>query len=437
MPPLLNALANAFLAGEPDVEQIVARASRTLGRSWPWLRPVARSFVEIYAGQTRPRRRDVIQFFRNDPIFCSAWSQRNLRVAEWLLEAPVMQPVPAASAWDLPAIGTAPALAEWLAIRPEELDWFAALKGPRCCAAHYHYTVLPKGRGASRLIEAPKPRLKDLQRRILTGVLEKIPVPSAVHGFVKGRSVRTFAAPHAGQQVVLRMDLEDFFPSIPGVRIQALFRTLGYPEAVADLLGGICTNAVPAAVWAGYRPSRETRDLYLRPHLPQGTPTSPALANLCTYRVDCRLMGLANSAGAVYTRYADDLAFSGGHAFNQCVERFFIQAAAILMEDGFSVHHRKTRIMHQGVRQYLAGLAVNREVNVLRPDFDRLKATLTNCVRLGPASQNRENHPSFRAHLQGRVAFVESINPQKGRRLRGIFERIHWPSGIEPEPHNP
>jgi hypothetical protein len=92
------------------------------------------------------------------------------------------------------------------------------------------------------------------------------------------------------------------------------------------------------------------------------------------------------------------------------------------------VHHRKTRIMRQGVRQHLAGLIANQHVNVMRTDFDRLKATLTNCVRLGPDSQNRDAHSAFRAHLEGRVGFVETINPTKGERLRAIFEQIQWPT---------
>jgi hypothetical protein len=108
------------------------------------------------------------------------------------------------------------------------------------------------------------------------------------------------------------------------------------------------------------------------------------------------------------------------------VERFATHVAAILHEEGFSVHHRKTRIMRQDVRQRLAGLVANRRMNVMRADFDRLKAILTNCVRLGPQSQNRDAHPYFRAHLEGRVGFVESVNPGKGRRLRAILDQIQW-----------
>ena len=119
--------------------------------------------------------------------------------------------------------------------------------------------------------------------------------------------------------------------------------------------------------------------------------------------------------------------FPAAEEFERCVERFSTHVAAILLEEGFTVHHRKTRIMRQGVRQHLAGLVVNQRVNVIRADFDRLKATLTNCVRHGPESQNRDAHPQFRAHLDGRVGFVESINPAKGRRLRILFEQIRWP----------
>ena len=108
------------------------------------------------------------------------------------------------------------------------------------------------------------------------------------------------------------------------------------------------------------------------------------------------------------------------------MDRFSIHVAAILLEEGFSVNHRKTRIMRQGVRQHLAGIVANERMNVARTDFDRLKATLTNCLRHGPGTQNRQVHPEFRSHLAGRVAFFESINPARGQRLRSIFEQIQW-----------
>ena len=352
-----------------------------------------------------------------------------------------MQPAHAARNWPVPKLESIGALAAWLQITPSELEWFADLKrivarmrdssysGP---LGHYNYRILAKQDGAIRLIEAPKQRLKQIQKHILSEILEKIPIHPAVHGFRRGRSIKTFAAPHVGQEVVVRMDLHEFFPSISAPRIQAMFRTAGYPEPVANLLGGLCTNAAPRALWAvqgsGLDPVRmaEARHRYAWAHLPQGAPTSPALANICAYRVDCRLTGLAEASGAVYTRYADDLAFSGGGAFVRGAERFSIHAAAILQEEGFAVHHRKTRIMRQGVRQYLGGIVVNQHLNVIRRDYDLLKSTLTNCIRHGPDSQNREAIPDFRAHLQGRIAFVQMVNPNRATRLQTLFNGIHW-----------
>jgi RNA-directed DNA polymerase len=435
---ILRALARSILAGEPTVEAIAARLSHTLGRRWRWLRPLARRYIRAHI-EPRPRHRDVIQFLLDDPGFGDAWAKysRELSVEQWLTEPESMRPTPVAEAWDLPVIESVGALADWLLLDPDELLWFADLKAlghktKRPLLRHYHYRVLAKRFGTIRMIEAPKPTLKELQRRILAEILNKIPPHPSSHGFLRGRSIKTYVIPHVGKQVVLKMDLQDFFPSITGSRIQTVFRTIGYPESVADLLGGICTNAVPGDAWSEIAGSLdplqlgEARRLYSRPHLPQGAPTSPALANVCAYRLDCRLTGLARSVGAEYTRYADDLAFSGSGEFERRIERFSVHVAAILAEEGFTVHHRKTRIMRAGVRQRLAGLVANERLNIMRADSDRLKATLTNCVRLGPATQNRENHPSFREHLEGRVGFVESVHPGKGQRLRRIFAQIVW-----------
>jgi RNA-directed DNA polymerase len=439
-PLLVAALARVFLAGVPTAEQVIVRADQMLGRRWRWLRPLAGRYIKAYDGQTRPRHREVVRFLLQDRGFKRAWSKyaHQLSISQWLTEPQQMQPVATATVWSIPAIESATALAAWLGVSPGELEWFADLKGlghgkkTRQQLRHYHYRVFAKRSGTVRLIESPKPRLKELQRLILARLLDEIPLHPAVHGFRKGRSITTFTALHVGQRVVLRMDLRDFFPSISRARVQALLRTAGYPEPVADLLGGICTNAAPRDVWDKLAfhvdppQLREIRELYAEPHLPQGAPTSPALANLCCYRMDCRLAGLARSAGAEYTRYADDLAFSGGEEFERRVNRFSTHVAAILLEEGFAANHHKTRIMRQGVRQQLTGLVVNRRMNVKRVDFDRLKATLTNCVRQGPESQNREAHPNFKEHLEGRIGFVEMVNPDKARRLRKLWEQIVW-----------
>jgi RNA-directed DNA polymerase len=436
---VISALARSLIAGEPTVEGVKARATRTLGRSWRWLQPLALRYVETFGGRTRPRHRDVIQFLLQDRGFQRARvaHRDQLSVAVWLTDPHRMQPVGAAQPWDVPDIETVGDLAHWLSLGVTELEWFADLKGlchklnnPKL--QHYRYRILPKRSGGVRLIESPKWQLKGLQRRILSSILERVPAHQSVHGFVKGRSIVTFAAPHVNQHILLRLDLENFFPAFPAARAQAFFRTLGYPEPVADLLGGICSNAAPRSIWND-RPMEidtghwgEARILYTRPHLPQGAPTSPALANVTAFRLDCRLSGLARSAGAVYTRYADDLAFSGGEEFSRVVERFSAHTAAVALEEGFSVNHHKTRIMRPGVRQSLAGIVVNDRLNLRRSDLETLEAILTNCARFGPESQNRQGLPNFRAHLDGRIGFVEMINRAKGQRLRTIFQEISF-----------
>jgi hypothetical protein len=322
--------------------------------------------VAAFDGHTRPRHRDVVRFLLSDRRFARtrAKYRREIAIAQWIAEPQIMQPVAAARAWNLPPIESVGALAQWFGLPDDELEWFADLRGlAHGRFEHYSYRVLPKRSGGVRLMESPKPRLKELQRRILAEILERIPVHPSVHGFVKGRSIATNAHPHVGQRVVLRLDLEDFFTAFPAARVQALFRTLGYPESVATRLAGICTNTAPRSV------GREARALYQHTHLPQGAPASPALPNLMSYRLDCRLAGLAKSAGAVYTRYADDLTFSGGEALARGVRRFATHAAAIALEEGFSVNHYKTRSMRQGVRQQLAGVIVNRKLAVPRNGF--------------------------------------------------------------------
>jgi hypothetical protein len=209
-------------------------------------------------------------------------------------------------------------------------------------------------------------------------------------------------------------------------------RTAGYPEAVARLLAGLCTNRVPAHVWSDRAIPLSgpglwrMRRLYAQPHLPQGAPSSPALANLAAYRLDARLAGLADSLGARYTRYADDLAFSGGADLARAARRVIARVGAIAHEEGFAVQHHKTRVMRPGVCQRVTGVVINAYPNVARDRFDVLKATLHNCVRHGPAAENRAGHPDFRAHLAGRIAHVAMLNPARGNRLQALFAQIAW-----------
>lgn len=449
MEPLVLRLAEAFLAGPWEVDGLVDRGARVLGRRYRWLRHTARRVHSMSLSQSALRRRHIAQLIAADPSFLGSWDRYNLRAQTiiWSVPPPMRPAAGAPRDWLLPDITTPGKLAEWLGLAPNELAWFAdcqsrGRKLPDGPLRHYRYRWLAKRHGEARLIEVPKRRLKLIQRELLHAVLDRMPPHPVAHGFRAGRSVKTFAEPHAGRPVVLRMDLRDFFPSVNSARVQAIFQTVGYPELVARLLAGLCTNWPPAVIFdempggcqsprAIDQPSHRSRwraeALYARPHLPQGAPTSPALANLAAFWLDCRLTALAESMGVTYTRYADDLAFSGNAALARARRRLHAQVAAIALDEGFEVNTRKTRLMRASARQRLAGVIVNQHPNVPRADFDRLKAVLCNCVRHGPQSQNRDQRTNFRAHLAGSIAYVGMLNAARGRRLRAMFDRIVWP----------
>lgn len=428
---IAEALADAVLAGSRDAAGYVERAAHVLGRKHRWIAPMCRRLFETFGTSVEERdRARIVEWIRADRGYRTAWdADRPPRIARYLLEPPRMSSRQGAlAACALPDLPTARDLADWLGLAPNELDWYAdrrgmnGSEGPLC---HYRYRWIRKSYGM-RLMEAPKPRLRDLQRKILRGILDRVPVHFAAHGFCRGKSCRTFAEPHVGRVVVLRMDLRDFFPGIPSSRIHALFGMLGYPAGVARLLTALCTNVVPMTVARSGAGSWQSAKQFGLPHLPQGAPTSPALANLCALHLDFRLDELARTVEGQYTRYADDLAISGGETLRRRVGAVSSLVAKIAAEEGFAVNHRKTRSMHRCERQMLAGVVVNERPNVCREDFDRLKAMLTNCVRHGPASQNRDGVPDYAARLAGRIAHVASLNPARGVKLRHLFDRIEW-----------
>lgn len=441
---LALSLADAMLAGPPAIRSATARCVRVLGAKYGWVAPLAGSMIESFGTVWHSNaRRELALAIRHSPHFREAWLAKEpprLRVVA--LQPPHMAPAPVqlqgCSLPDLPAVGE---IAAWLKLDPRELEWFAGMRGPHCASdnerlRHYTYHWIEKRSGGHRLLEVPKSRLKRLQQRLLHELLEYVPPHECAHGFRPRHSCLTNALPHVGQAVVVRFDLEDFFLTVGGARVVALFRTLGYPEGAARALAGLCTNRVPARVLDVRDPARYECELpqvgwreakrFQSPHLPQGAPTSPALANLCAFKFDLRLQALAESWGGRYTRYADDLTISGGTQLTRAADQLEARVGAIALEEGFRINHRKTRVMRGSARQMVTGIVVNDRPNLKRGEFDRLKATLHNCATKGPQHQNRIGATSLRAHLAGRIAQLAAIHPGRGRRLKLVFDRIAW-----------
>ena len=360
---------------------------------------------------------------------------KNPRSVQPVLKHPKFAAAPRFSHLAVPRLATLGDLAKWLRLPIEQLDWLADARRQHGSTdipilQHYRYAFAPKKTGAPRLIEAPKPRLLAIQRRILHEILDLLPVHDSAHGFVPGRSCVSAAQVHAGENIVVTADLKDFFLNTRLARVHHIFRSLGYPWAVARVLTGLCSSCTPRSVFSRLPAARRhdwlTQKIYQSPHLPQGAPTSPALANLAAWRLDVRVLGLARNFGASYTRYADDLAFSGDLDFAAKIKSFLAGVEDIARSEGFVLNTRKTRIMRRAGCQRVTGLVVNDHINVPRSIYDGLKATLHNCRRHGPVSENRMGLRDFRAHLNGKVTWVEHVNPVRGQRLRRMFEEIKW-----------
>lgn len=432
-----DALARAFLAGEWDPPAMARRGSGALGGDRRrWLLHLALAVRHEYPDAPRDRPRELARFVEACPPLTDTFGRARAarrplpRVTRWFTAETAM--APSAPGWRVAPLGTVGDISDLLGLTPGRLAWFADNRGLERTVAgerlrHYRYRWAGKGGGGHRLIEEPKTLLKHIQRVILREVLDGIPPHPAAHGFRRGRSVLTHASAHTGADVVVRFDLEDFFPSVPAGRVFGLFRAAGYPEAVAHTLTGLVTNVVPAEVWRSAPAAAAGGDVNAHhrlgrhlatPHLPQGAPSSPALANLAAFGLDRRLAGLAATLGASYSRYADDLAFSGGRELHRRMQAITALVATIARDEGFRLNPAKTSCRPSSQRQLLAGV-VNQHPNVARPDYDRLKATVHHAARTGGAGHDR-------ASLAGRIAWVEHVHPARGARLRAEFAAIRW-----------
>lgn len=337
------------------------------------------------------------------------------------LKSPVMAPIAAFADLDVPQLPTLSALADWLMLPAARLAYLADIHARyedhgETSINHYHYILQRKKTNGIRVIEAPKQVLKSLQRQILRGILDKIPSHGDTFGFVKGRNCLDAAARHTGEKVVICFDLQDFFPSIGSGRIFGLFRCLGYPINVARHLTALCTTTTPPRILERLSPGERLG--YRSPHLPQGSPASPSLANQVAFTLDRRLSALARRIGANYSRYADDLSFSGD---KHIVGTLLQVVPQILRKEGFRVNSAKTRVMAHTSRQLVTGVVVNRHLNVSRACFDQLKAVIHAC---GKAGDTRLMDRNFRASLVGQIDWVQAVNPRRGQKLRSLLSDV-------------
>lgn len=292
----------------------------------------------------------------------------------------------------LPLLAGRAELLQELQISDKELDWF--IKHP-----DWHYTVksIPKKSGGTRVIYAPKKRMKRIQRWILSEILSKARVEDPAHGFIEGRSIMTNAPPHTGKELIVNVDLENFFDSVKLWRVYGAFRSFGYSGELSRIFARLCC---------------------VRGALRQGLPTSPALTNIVCAMLDRRLKGLAVKFGCTYTRYADDMTFSGDLKFKASLSRFIPILKKIIRAEKFRINWEKIRITRKGSQQKVTGLVVNDKVNIPREKMRLWRAVMHNCKTKGMESQNREGRKHFAAYLKGLVSFAAQAAPAKAARMK-------------------
>ncbi|MCD4675709.1 MAG: retron St85 family RNA-directed DNA polymerase [Desulfobacula sp.] len=267
----------------------------------------------------------------------------------------------------------------------------------------YSTFKLPKKNRGFRLIDAPSKDMKIVQRWILDNILYKLNVGEYAHGFVPGKSIATNASIHVAQDLVLGIDLKDFFPSITLGRVIGLFRGIGYNEEIAHALGELCTFN-----WK----------------LPQGAPTSPMISNLIAWNIDIKLSGFCKKRNLNYSRYADDITISGGKRLPKYKTLIFRK----IEEEGFSINWEKVRLHDRGSSQRVTGLVVNDKVTLGRKKKKTLRAIVHNIVKNGPETENRENEPFFKEKIFGQLAFAKMIEPDFADSLLDSLKHVDWNS---------
>lgn len=272
-------------------------------------------------------------------------------------------------------------------------------------AAHYTSFRIAKRRGGSRLIEAPSTVLKHVQRYVRRHITSTMEAPDCVHGFRSGRSIATNARPHVGTDLVVKYDLRDFFGSVSADRVLATFRRLGYAHEVAQMLTSLCT---------------------LRGSLPQGAPTSPDLANAAAVRMDHRLAALAAAREFTYTRYADDLTFSGSGieapASRRAIEH-------IIRDSGFRPNAAKTAHLSQATRQRVTGIVVNARLNWPRDTRRWLRQEIHYLEKYGHAEHAERRgygQANYREFIYGHVYALHSVRPDEATPYLERLDQVAW-----------
>ena len=303
----------------------------------------------------------------------------------------------------------------------------------------YRSIALPKSGGGTRPISAPEPVLMDVQRWLLENVLSNLASHTASYAYHSGISIVQCAKQHEGALWMIKMDLHDFFGTVTEPSVYRVFRRLGYGKLVSFELARITTRAEGAhhASWIAATTVIESYAVAGVGVLPQGGPTSGALANAAAARLDGFLQAFALRCNLTYTRYSDDLVFSSRNPFQRTeAEALTREVSGMIRTAGFETHRTKTRIVPPGARKIVLGLLVDSSIRLLPEHRRRIEVHLRGCEEFGIA--NHAAHRGFDSvfafidHLAGWIAFALGVERERAsgwrQRLHDVLEREGLPA---------
>ncbi len=314
----------------------------------------------------------------------------------------------------MPVIETDKELANFLQIDYNTLRYLVYHRDVITFDNYYRFDI-PKKSGGIRHIAAPKTQLKTSQRQILEQILQNAEISDMAHGFIKSRSVLTSAKSHkTGPDLLINIDLDNFFPTITFERVRGLYQSFGYSGYISSLLAMICTycERMPLEI-KGETKYIKTSDRIL----PQGSPASPMITNIICRKMDSRINGLCQKLGLTYTRYADDMSFSYiGNTDNFSIGSFLNTINKIIESEGFHIKKEKTHILRKNNRQYITGIVINNEeIGVPKKWIKILKASIHNAQKLkdsgGSVSCETKNE------ISGKIAWLKSVNEKRYQKI--------------------
>ncbi|MEL5445070.1 retron St85 family RNA-directed DNA polymerase [Serratia ureilytica] len=263
---------------------------------------------------------------------------------------------------------------------------------------HRYYTRLPlkKKTGGFRPIDSPNTELKALQRWVLRNLLANLSPSIYAKGFIKKSSITDNAAPHAGNQYILSIDLKDFFTTVKASYVFTVFKSVGYSKKISYALTSLCT--VDGA-------------------LPQGAPTSPTLSNLVCLRLDQRIGKYCENKALTYTRYADDITISGNKL--TVIRKAWGIIKLIIKDEGYTINKKKELLSGPQSQRKVTGLIVTPRIGIGRDKYNYYRGEIFKLVKKGDTySIDR---------LNGILSFIKNVDKDKYNKLNEYYKKITTP----------